>query len=120
MMPPDITAPLAPLLKAVADEVDASRRAILTAEHHFAAVLRGEADAASLTRDFQGIDLALQVLNDLQGVLRRLAEDLPRDSAVSLDSALRDLTLERLAALLAAVAGAPAAVAASQPSIELF
>ena len=65
--------PLAPLLAALAEEVDASRRAILTAEHHFAAALRGEADPASLSRDFQGIDLALQVLNDVQGFLRRLA-----------------------------------------------
>jgi hypothetical protein len=119
-MQTDIAVPLAPLLEAVANEVDASRQAILTAEHHFAAALRGEADPASLTRDFQGIDLALQVLNELHGVLRRLAEDLSGDVSVGLDTALRDLTLERLAAALAAAAGAPASVAVPQPPIELF
>lgn len=119
-MQADHPVPLAPLLDAIAAEVDASRRAVLSAEHHFAAALRGEADPSSLTRDFQGIDFALQVLNELQGVLRRLAEDLPSDAAVGLGTVLRGLTLERLAAALAAAAGTPASIAAPQPSIELF
>ena len=113
-------APLAPLLGAVADEIDASRRAILTAEHHFAAALRGEADPAGLSRDFQGIDLALQVLDDLQGFLRRLAYALPGGLALDAAPALRGLALERLAAALSAPGGAGAPAAPPQPSIELF
>ncbi|EYD75095.1 hypothetical protein Rumeso_03334 [Rubellimicrobium mesophilum DSM 19309] len=116
----DHIAPLGPLLEAVASEVDASRQAILTAEHHFAAALRGEADPESLTRDFQGIDLALQVLNDLQGFLGRLAAGLTKGASVDAGPGLRNLTLERLAGVLAAAAGAQAPVATPQPSIELF
>ena len=116
----DRPAPLAPLLGAVAVEIDASRRAILTAEHHFAAALRGEADPASLTRDFQGIDLALQVLDDLQGFLRRLSDGLPGGLALNAGPALRGLALERLAAVLAAPGGAQGPAALPQPSIELF
>jgi hypothetical protein len=116
----DRTAPLAPLLGAIAAEIDASRRAILTAEHHFAAALRGEADPASLTWDFQGIDLALQVLDDLQGFLRRLADALPDGMALNATPALRGLALERLAAALAAPDDRQGPAASPQPSIELF
>ena len=113
-------APLSPLLQAIADELDASRLAILTAEHHFAAALRGEADLTSLTRDFQGIDLALQVLHDLEGFLRSLAGGLTDGTTVQVRPALGQLSLERLSATLAAAAGAPAPPATLLPRIELF
>ena len=116
---PGPIAPLALLLGHVADELDGARRAILAAERHVAAVLRGEADPDGLTRDVQGIDLTLQVLDDLQGFLRRLGETLP-ETPVDAGPALSGLALGRLAATLARPAGAAVPYAPPHPSIELF
>jgi hypothetical protein len=111
---------LADLLSALAREIDGPRKAILAAENHLAAILRSRPAAEGSVQDLQSIDLALQILNDLEGFILRLAEDLPTGLQVDAGAALKGLKLERLAASLGSALGCQGEPPLLQPSIELF
>jgi hypothetical protein len=119
MRVPNHDVSLGGLLLALAREIDGPRQAILAAEHHLAAALRSAPPIEGAARDLQNIDLALQILNDLEGFIARLATDLPDDLRVNVGPALKGLALERVAAGLGAL-GIQQPTSPAQPSIELF
>jgi hypothetical protein len=112
--------PLGTLLQALAEEIDAPRRAMLLAEHHLAGVLRSANGIDDATQDLQNIDLALQILNDLEGFILRLKDCASSDQLVDVGPGLKGLTLERLSTSLGAAFGATVSPLSTQPSIELF
>jgi len=112
--------PLGTLLQALAQEIDAPRRAMLLAEHHLASVLRSAGGVEDATRDLQSIDLALQILDDLERFILRLTTAHSGDQLVDIGPGLQGLTLERLSSSLGAALGAQVQAHPAQPSIELF
>lgn len=111
---------LGPVLQALAREIDGPRQAILAVEQHLAAVLRSGQAVEVPPLDLQGLDLALQVLDDLDAFAARLGHGLPADLRVDAGPALRGLRLERVAARLGSACGAGGPPLPTQPSIELF
>jgi len=116
----DHIVPLGALFQALAQEIDTPRRAMLLAEHHLASVLRSADGLDGAAQDLQSIDLALQVLNDLEGFILRLGAGRSSDQLVDVGPGLQGLTLERLSASLGAALGAQVQALPTQPSIELF
>ena len=105
---------------ALAREIDGPRQAILTAEHHLASAFRSAPPIEGSARDLQNIDLALQILNDLEGFMARLASSLPNDVRVDVGPALRGLRLERVSARLASALGAGVPALLTHPPVEIF
>ena len=117
---PEIPVALSDLLRALAREIDGPRKAILAAEHHLAAVLRSSPATDSAAQDLQSIDLALQILSDLESFIMRLGQGLPAEFQVDAGPALQGLKLERVSLNIRAALGCPTTTHAMQPSIELF
>ena len=111
---------LSDLLPALAREIDGPRQAILAAEHHLTAILQSRPAAEGAAQDLQSIDLALQILNDLEEFMMRLGDHVPAGIQINAGPALNALKLERVAASLGAALGRQGAVGTHQPSVELF
>ncbi|WP_210528180.1 hypothetical protein [Rubellimicrobium arenae] len=112
--------PLAELLSAIAQEIDGPRQAILWAEQHLAETLDWTEVPDGSAQDLQRIDLALQVLNDLEGFILRLGRLVPAELRVDATAALEALRLERVAVNLAAALGAPRIPTPHDIPVELF
>ncbi|WP_176556116.1 hypothetical protein [Rubellimicrobium rubrum] len=119
-MEQELPVALSDLLPALAREIDGPRQAILAAEHHLTAVLQSRPAADGAAQDLQSIDLALQILNDLEGFMMRLGDHVPTDVQIDAGPAFHALKLERVAASLGAALGRQGLACTPQPPVELF
>lgn len=108
------------VLLALADELGGPRRSILAAERHLGAMLEAREAEAGRLRDLQGLDLAVQVLDDVGAALVALSRATSPDHRMPARTVLEALRLERLAGALRGVSGDPVRPVAPPPDLELF